>query len=415
MVARMNSRPPSPLRPFVLLASVCALLNLSASAEDWPKRRGPADNGISTESPSLSSWPESGPPKLWEAQVGTGFSGAVIAEGRVFTQGHSGEEDSVYAFDAASGKELWRHSFPEPLNPRMYEGGPNSTPSVSGDTVFAASRTGTVFALDVASGKVRWKTVLSEAVGKSKSDWGLSGSPLVLGDQVILNYGNGGTSLDRTSGRVLWTMGSGDKASFCSPILLSTGAQPILLFHMKKELLGVPVTGGKPVFRHAFGKGFETHCADPVLTSSGIFLSSGDDGGELLDVSGKEPRRVWKNGNLGTFTGTAVHLDGYLYGLDAAGYKRGNQSLRCITVADGSIRWSLPGFGQGSLIAAGDRLLVLSDQGELSLIRATPSQPEVISRAQVLGGKCWTQPALSDGRLYLRNARGDLVCLNLRG
>jgi outer membrane protein assembly factor BamB len=399
----------------LLLAGVSAFLCLSAASEDWPRRRGPADTGVSRETNWSSSWPVDGPPKRWQAQVGVGFSGPVIAGGKVFTQGQTGEEDAVVALDAGTGRELWRHPQPEPLNPKMYEGGPNSTPTVSGDMVLAASRTGVVRALDAGSGRLLWSVPLAEAAGRTKNDWGLSGAPLVVGDQVILNYGSGATALDRGSGRLLWTMGGGDKNSFCSPVLAESGGEPVLLLHMKKELLGVPLDGGKPRFRHSFGKGFETHCADPVITGRGIFLSSGDDGGELLDVSGKAPRRVWKNRNLGTFTGTAVHLDGYLYGLDAAGYKRGDQSLRCIAVEDGSLKWSLPGFGQGSLIAAGDRLLVLSDQGELAVVRAMPEKSEVLARAQVMGGKCWTQPALADGRIYVRNARGDLVCLDLRG
>lgn len=395
----------------LLLASMA--LN-SAAADDWPQRRGPRNDGISAETQWSSNWNADGPPRAWQATVGMGFSGIIVANETVFTMGHADDDqDSVLALEAATGREVWRHSYPEPLNPKMYEGGPNSTPTFADGVIYAASRLGKIHALDAATGTVRWQVDLQVTAGKTKNDWGLSGAPLVVGDRVFLNYGNGATALDRATGKLVWTLGGGDRNSFGSPVMFENQGTPLLLMHMKKELLGVSTVDGKEIFRHRFGKGFETHCADPVLVPNGIFISSGDDGGEVVSVSTKGARRVWKNTNLGTFTGTAVYRDGYLYGLDAGGYKRANQQLRCISVQDGTISWALPGYGQGSLIAAGDRLIVLSDQGELSVVRASPAKGEILASAQVLGGKCWTQPALANGRLYLRNAKGDLVCLRL--
>jgi outer membrane protein assembly factor BamB len=145
-----------------------------------------------------------------------------------------------------------------------------------------------------------------------------------------------------------------------------------------------------------------------------VFISSGDDGGELLKVAGGSAQRVWKNRNLSTFTGTAVLLNGMLYGHETAGYKTANQELRCVDLETGTVKWGEKGFGQGSIIAAGDRLIVLSDQGELSVVRANPAKFELLARYQVIGGKCWTAPVLAQGRLYVRNAKGELVCLDLR-
>jgi outer membrane protein assembly factor BamB len=175
----------------LFLAGISAFLCLSAASEDWPRRRGPADTGVSRETNWSSSWPVEGPPKRWQAQVGVGFSGPVVAGGRVFTQGHAGEGDSVVALDAETGRELWRHSQPEPLNPKMYEGGPNSTPTATGDRVVVASRTGVVRALEAETGRLLWTVRLGDVAGRTKNDWGLSGAPLVLGEQVILNYGSG--------------------------------------------------------------------------------------------------------------------------------------------------------------------------------------------------------------------------------
>ncbi len=402
----------STLAVIVLSAGV---LNMQNSCGDaWPQRRGPLNNGISSETDWSNDWGVDGPSIAWKAQVGVGFSGLSVAGSRAFTMGNAADHDSVIALESTTGAELWRFAYPEALNSKMYEGGPNSTPTIDGDLVFSVSRSGKVHTLDAASGVVRWQVDLPSTVGKTKNDWGVSGSPLVMGDRVFINYGNGATALERSSGKVLWTMGGGDRNSFCTPVLVDDSGADILLLHMKKELIGVRPRDGTRVFKHSFGKGFETHCADPVALPQGVFISSGDDGGERLSIAGTSAQRIWKNPNLGTFTGTAVYRDGYLYGLDAAAYKRADQQLRCVSVNDGSIAWSLSGYGQGSLIAAGDRLIVLSDQGELSVVRATPTRGEVLATAQVLGGKCWTQPSLADGRLYVRNAKGDVVCLKLK-
>ena len=139
-----------------------------------------------------------------------------------------------------------------------------------------------------------------------------------------------------------------------------------------------------------------------------------DDGGELLRVTAKSAERVWKNKNLSTFTGTAVLIDGHLYGHETGGYKAANQELRCVDLRTGEVKWGEKGFGQGSVIAAGDRLVVLGEKGELSIVRASPAKFELLARTQAIGGKCWTSPALAAGRLYIRNAKGELVCLDLR-
>jgi outer membrane protein assembly factor BamB len=190
--------------------------------------------------------------------------------------------------------------------------------------------------------------------------------------------------------------------------------QKAVLFHLQKALYAFGFEDGRQLWRSEFGSGYETHSSDPVLTTAGVFISSGDDGGELLKVDGKGGKRVWKNKNLSTFTGTAVEDHGYLYGVDAGGYKNGQQAFRCLDLTTGEIRWSLPGFGQDSWILAGDRMIVLRDNGELMVLKVSPAKGEIVARVQALGGKCWTQPTLSDGRLYCRNAAGVVNCFDLR-
>lgn len=94
-----------------------ALLIPAVGASDWPRFRGPDGTGVSPETRWLGTWPGGQPRQLWKAEVGVGFSSMTVAQGRLFTMGHNGRKqdgvDSVVAIDAASGKELWRHSYPE--------------------------------------------------------------------------------------------------------------------------------------------------------------------------------------------------------------------------------------------------------------------------------------------------------------
>jgi outer membrane protein assembly factor BamB len=339
----------------------------------------------------------------------------VVADGRLFTLGWADGQDTVFCLDAASGRTNWTQRYAEVIGDKMYEGGPNATPLVAGDRVFTASKTGHVHCFDAATGRVLWADDFKRSIGAKISDWGVSGAPVLADERTLLvNYGPHGVALDPGSGRQLWNSGQAEDMSFAAPVLASFGGRRTALFIMSKALVAVDPADGRTLWTSKFGQGYRTHCSDPVVSGDLVFISSGDDGGELLRVRADGAERVWKNKNLSTFTGTAVLLGGHLYGHETGGYKAGNQQLRCVDLATGTVRWGEGGFGQGSLIAAGDRLLVLGEKGELSVVRATPAKFELLARTQALGGKCWTAPALANGRLYLRNAKGDLVCLDVR-
>lgn len=403
------------MSPVVRVCVAVVASNLLVSAADWPSWRGPDRNGISRETDWSSDWGAAGPTRLWTANVGIGFSSVAVAEGRVFTSGWADGQDTVRCLDAATGKVLWTHSYPEVLGNKMYEGGPNATPVVEGDRVFTVSKTGHSFCFEAGTGKVRWEVDLGSQIGAKLSDWGVSGSP-VLADvnTVLIAYGPAGVALDAGTGRLLWNSGKGKDMTFAAPVIAEFDGQRAALLFMSEQLVAVDPKDGRKLWASKFGQGYRTHCSDPLVVGDRVFISSGDDGGELLKVSGKSAERIWKNKNLSTFTGTAVLLDGMLYGHETAGYKGANQELRCVDLGTGSVKWGEKGFGQGSIIAAGDRLIVLSDKGELSVVRANPAKFELLAKSQVIGGKCWTGPVLSNGQIYVRNAKGELVCLDVK-
>lgn len=387
----------------------------SALAADWPSWRGVNRDGITPETEWSHDWPADGPARIWKAAVGTGFSSVVVADGRLFTMGWGDGKDTVHCFDAATGATLWTRSYAQAIGDKMYEGGPNSTPLVDGARVYTVSKTGNAHCFDVATGKVLWNTDLKNEVGAKIADWGVSAAPVLADPKTLLvNYGPHGVALDPASGKLLWQSGTKKDMSFAAPVLTRLGDRTAALFIMSEALVAVDPSTGATLWSSKFGQGYRTHCSDPVVSGDLVFISSGDDGGELLRVTAKSAERVWKNKNLSTFTGTAVLIDGHLYGHETGGYKAANQELRCVDLRTGEVKWGEKGFGQGSVIAAGDRLVVLGEKGELSIVRASPAKFELLARTQAIGGKCWTSPALAAGRLYIRNAKGELVCLDLR-
>ena len=186
-------------------------------AEDWPQWRGPARTGISAETKWSDQWPVAGPTILWKAKVGMGFSSFTVSGGRVFTMGNADNTDTVFALDAATGKELWKHSYPADLGDKYFEGGTTATPTVSGDRVYALSRWGDVFCFESASGKVVWTRNVQVDTGARVPGWGFSGSPLVLENTVLLNVGEAGLALDKATGKTLW-QSSTKEAGYTTPL-----------------------------------------------------------------------------------------------------------------------------------------------------------------------------------------------------
>ena len=190
---------------------------LSARGADWFRWRGPNLDGISNETGWAANWPKDGPPVVWKASVGTGFSSMTVAGGRLYTMGNEDSVETVYCLDAATGAEIWTHSYECPLDDRFFEGGPTATPTADSGAVYTISRQGDLFCFDAQNGKVRWSKNIQRETGVRIPGWGFSASPLVHGDLLLLNAGDAGTALNKTTGKVVWTSGDGE-AGYTTPL-----------------------------------------------------------------------------------------------------------------------------------------------------------------------------------------------------
>ena len=385
---------------------------LAASGADWPIYRGSNHDGIATETDWKDQFSGEGPPVLWDAQIGLGFASFTVAKGRVYTTGHADGQDTVYAFDAATGKSLWKHDYPADLGDKYYEGGTSATPTVEGGRVYHLSRWGDVFCFDAADGRVVWSKNVQKETGAKIPDWGYAGAPVVHGDLLLLNVGQSGMALNIATGKTVWQSGNEVAAGYSTPFPLK-GYPGVHVLAAEDAYNAISATDGALVWSVPWKTRYGVNAADPVQNEGQLFISSGyNRGAALLKLGDGQPEIVWENKNLKNQFNSSLLLNGYLFGIDDDENKRA--SLRCIDLATGALKWEEKSIGFGALTAANGKLIVLTEKGELVIAKASPDSFEEISRSQVLGGRCWTTPVLADGRLYVRNSAGDLKCLDLR-
>lgn len=379
-----------------------------APASDWPQWRGPSRNGISPE--NLAPFPPEGPKLLWSAAVGTGFSSLSINGSRLFTMGNTNEHDIVWCLDAANGHELWRYAFPSRLDPQYYEGGPGATPTVDHGQVFTINKWGTVLCLDAAKGSLIWQHNLwDEAIRSNR--WGFAGSPLIWHDLVVLNAGGAGTALDRKTGRMVWFNGI-EPAGYASPVLMSLAGKDIVLIFAAKSLVAVDPQTGRILWRRPFETAYDTNNPDPLIHGDTVFISSFSHGCELLRAQPDRAAVIYTNTVVYNHLSPGILLGDYLYAFNGEAHRE--TDLRCIHLPSGELKWKTKSPAFGSLIGTENgQLAILSEKGELAFVAASPAAFKPICRAQVMGGVCWTPPALANGRLFLRNAKGEVKCFEM--
>lgn len=406
-VNAMNS-----MKRYLLRVLIPLFVASSSVAGDWPCWRGPRLDGTSDETGWLSQWPEAGPPVAWKTDVGTGFSSVTVGAGRLYTIGNRDNTDTVYCLDAAAGRQLWTHAYPCPLDANLFEGGPTSTPTIDADRVYVLSRQGDLFCFDAATGAVRWSKNIAEESAVRVPGWGFAGSPLVRENLLLVNVGEAGAAVDKTTGKLVWTSADAD-AGYNTPVPARCGDRQAVVFASGKFYHAVEIATGKKLWEHRWLTRFGCNAADAIVDGDRVFISSGyNRGAAVLDISGHEPAVVWANKEMQNQLNSSVLIDGRLYGFD--GNTHSETKLKCMDFASGEVRWTHDWKGMGSLTAAGGKLILLGEQGELTVAEASPEGFKPTARAQVLTGKCWTVPVLAQGRIYCRNAEGRLVAVDVR-
>ncbi len=401
--------------PVLWIAALVTLAEQTLAA-DWPQYRGPNRDGRSSETGLSSAWPPAGPPVLWRAPVGSGYSGMAVAGGRVVTLFGDRGDELAAAFDARTGEELWR--FRLGGNFRSNQGdGPRSTPTIDGDLVYVLGARAKLYALDIATGTMRWGRDLEKELGAKVPQWGSSTSPLVEGDHLVVDVAGrkdfGLVAFDKGSGEIVWHGGS-HRPAYSSPIAVTLGGVRQIVLFTAEGLRGQATGDARLLWNSPWRTDWDVNAATPVFVPrSGIFISSGyDTGAALLQIvkeeEGFEVYQVWKTRAMKNHFNSSILVGGFLYGFDMG-------TLKCLDALTGEEKWrARGGFSKGSVLYADRHLYVLGGSGNLGLVEATPTGFELKSRFEILDSKTWTMPSLADGVLYVRDFE-ELVALDVAG
>jgi len=387
---------------------------LQSSAEDWPQWRGPDRNNISKETEWTDEWTDGQPKEVWRSEVQLGFGSMVVGNGRLFTMGHDGEETvTLFCLDSKTGTRIWKHSWQSDLGDKYFEGGAVTTPIVNERHLYVLGRWGKVFCMKAENGTMNWQRDLVKEEGIRVPTWGFSGAPVIHGEKLLLNVGEAGMALSKSTGKTIWK--SANRSSgYSTPVVFESAGKEWAIFSSGKQYSAVELATGKPWWSYRWMTRYGVNATDPIVTKEGhAFISSGyGKGSAHIKMFKEDPETLWKSRDLKNQTCTSLLIDGYLYGVD--GDTTQKASLKCVELSTGKVRWTYANFGSGNILAANGKLICLSGKGELLVAPISPNNFEPTAKAQVLEGKCWNPHILANGYLYCRNATGDLICLDLR-
>ena len=382
----------------------------------WPDFRGPRRDGHYVETRINTNWPAAGLKPLWKQPVGGGYASFSIAHGRAFTIEQRGGDEVVAAYDVVTGRELWINGWPTLFTEFMGGDGPRATPTWADGRVYALGARGEFRCLDDETGQVLWRVNILEDNDATNLDWGMAASPLVVGETVIVlpggRNGNSVVAYDRRTGKRVWSA-LDDRAGYSSPMLVTlAGVQQVLVFSASR-LMGITPRGGEVLWEYPWTTMSDVNVSQPLLIGANrVFLSSGyGTGAAVLELSASGPntlavREVWRNTRMkNRFTSSVLH-EGVIYGLDES-------ILAAVDAATGELKWKAGRYGYGQVLLASGHLIVLTEDGDLTLVRANPERHEELVSFPVLEGKTWNHPAIAGGYLLVRNL-GEMAAFDLR-
>jgi outer membrane protein assembly factor BamB len=381
----------------------------------WPDFRGRHRDGRYDEAPIRTDWPREGLPRLWKQPIGLGYASFVVANGLAFTIEQRRNREVVAAYDVATGREVWTDSWEGEFTETMGGDGPRATPTYHEGRVFVLGALGELRCLDAAAGTVIWRRDILADNGATNLDWGMSASPLIVDDKVVvLPGGSNGRSVvayNKATGEPVW-QALDDRQAYTSPMLVTLADTRQILIVSATRVVGITPDEGRLLWEYPWATFNGINAAQPVLVGEDrVFVSASyDHGAALFQVVRNgdrfETRTIWESRRMkNRFTSSLLH-DGYLYGLDEA-------ILACVEVSSGELKWKGGRYGYGQVMLAGDHLIVLSEDGEVALVKATPERHQELARFAAIDGKTWNHPVIADGRLLVRNLR-EMAAFDIR-
>jgi outer membrane protein assembly factor BamB len=369
----------------------------------WPGFRGPARDSVVTGVQIDTDWSRNPPAQMWRRPIGPGWSSFAVRGNVVYTQEQRGEEEIVAAYRLDTGAPVWKHRDAVRFWESNAGAGPRGTPTLSDGRVYALGGTGLLNALDARDGSVVWSRNPATEMGRKVPDWGIAGSPLVVNDTVVVAAAGWLAAYDIATGKPRW-FGPKSGGGYSSPHLSTIDGVPQVLILTGAALIGVNPSTGHLLWKHEWGG---DGILQPALIGDGDFLiGSGSGLAEVgtrrltvaQDGEGWSVKERWTSNRLKPYFNDIVVHEGHAYGFDGG-------ILACIDLANGERKWKGGRYGHGQflLLAEQDALLVLSEEGELAVVKASPDQFTELARFKAIDGKTWNHPVLAGDVLLVRN------------
>ena len=431
----------------VLVVVFCFTCSI-AVAEDWPQWRGPNRDGVWQAENLVDELPEGQLPLDWSVDIGAGYSGPTVADGRVFVmdrQTADGKQtERILCLDSKTGKQLWVHEYDAPYTV-SYGAGPRASVTIDEGRAYAVGAMGHFHCLDAASGEVLWQRDLITDFDVELPAWGIAASPLIYRDKVIEQVsGSDGACIvafDKQTGSELWRA-LDEVAGYSSPILIQQAGQDVLVCWTGESLSGLDPNSGKVHWAHAMkASRMPIGIGTPAVDGELVFVSSFYDGSLMIRAPKDSftSELVWRavgidetstgtktvqigsktvgnDGNIygiHSMIGTGIVQDGYIYGVDSYG------ELRCLEAATGKRLWenlsAVPKerWATIHMVRQADRVWMFNERGELLITKLSPEGLDIIDRCQVIeptrvqlnkrGGVVWTHPAYAEQSIFARN------------
>jgi outer membrane protein assembly factor BamB len=408
---------PDPVAPEVVAPALSEALSEPVLGRvegrvEWPGFRGPLRDGVVRGVRINTDWTTAPPVELWRRPIGPGWSSFSVQSDLIYTQEQRGDDEIVSCYRLSTGEPVWGHRDAVRFWESNGGAGPRATPTIHEGRIYAFGATGILNALDARTGARLWSRQVATDTKRQLPIWGFASSPLVMDDLVIVATAGTLAAYDRVTGDHRWT-GPSYGGSYSSPHrVVFDGVEQVVLLGGPGAISVAPADG-TVLWTHAWEPG---PIVQPALTADGDILinaiaTTGGIGVRRLAVT--RPGGVWTLEERWTSTGLKPYFNdlvvhkGHAYGFDGS-------ILSAIDLTDGTRKWKGGRYGNGQLIllAEQDLLLVISEEGLLALVSATPDKFTELATFPALDGKTWNHPVVVGDTLLVRNG-AEMVAFRL--